>query len=228
MDYATIIAAVAAVAAVVSAVVSFISLIFTKRGNRQKIEASLVWSSRIEWIQNVRRVTADFIASCYMYMQSEKNDQDMLDKNIALVEKNKVLLTLYFGPDTVRPGKKMAKDIWDKTTNAGKNEDIVNFINKIYKQIKTYFTHKYEYETCCDALRHCDRCKHGECTKCESNEYHDVYTREECDKKITRLKKSRNEAKKEIDSLQKNIELLSEAMRIYLKEEWRLTKDWSK
>ena len=86
MDYATIIAAVAAV---VSAVVSFISLIFTKRGNRQKIEASLVWSSRIEWIQNVRRVTADFIVSCYMYMQPEKNDKDVLDKNIELVKKTK-------------------------------------------------------------------------------------------------------------------------------------------
>lgn len=103
----SIIAAV--VAATASAVVSSISLIYTIRGNRQKIEASLVWSSRIEWIQNVRRVTADFIASCYMYMQPEKNDKDVLDKNIALVKKNKVLLTLYFGPDTVRSGEKNGK-----------------------------------------------------------------------------------------------------------------------
>lgn len=37
--------------------------------NQCQIDANIVWNARVEWIQNVRRVTAEFITGCYKHIQ---------------------------------------------------------------------------------------------------------------------------------------------------------------
>lgn len=92
-ETATIIAAILAfIASVISSILSGYSIHETKKGNKENIEsnreisrevqvaenkrnesqidANIVWNARVEWIQNVRRVTAEFITACYKYMRN--------------------------------------------------------------------------------------------------------------------------------------------------------------
>lgn len=234
MDIATIIAAV------IAAVAAIYSVRVTKKGNEKNIEstekiskqvqnaenertkaqidANLVWNARIEWIQNVRRVTADFITACYIYMQTDKNDVKQQYENQILVHKNKALLILYFGPDTSKEKGATASDICDQKTNAGKNKMIVDLINQIYEQIKKYFINIKSSDLAQNSLNQCNDCKNNEEPLCPTDN---------CATRQNVLYRDKLHADADIYELQGNIALLSEAMRIYLKLEWNKAKHWN-
>lgn len=61
------------------------------------IDANLTANARINWIQNVREATAEFISACYEYVEASENK---LQKESWLkVGEKKALYVLYFGPD---------------------------------------------------------------------------------------------------------------------------------
>ncbi|HDR4482476.1 hypothetical protein [Bacillus cereus] len=81
-----------------------------KEMNISNFKGNVVSKSRIEWIQEVRKKSADFIAACYdtfEFLESHADDIDLdveNKKEISRlkneVQKNGTLLILYFGPDS--------------------------------------------------------------------------------------------------------------------------------
>ena len=58
--------------------------------NESQIDANIVWSARVEWIQNVRRATADLLTAINNYIYSDENDVDLVKMNLTLNEKLKL------------------------------------------------------------------------------------------------------------------------------------------
>ena len=52
--------------------------------NESQIDANIVWSARVEWIQNVRRATADLLTAINNYIYSDENDVDLVKMNLML------------------------------------------------------------------------------------------------------------------------------------------------
>lgn len=196
-----------------------------------QIDANIVWNARVEWIQNVRRVTAEFITACYKYVQSNESDKDEQNQNLELIQQQKSLLILYFGPDGTERNKKKAQDICDKDTNNAKNEMIVTLINELFKQLKKYFNVKRELNRCHAESVECKKCENAESEKlflCEKNEYGDKFTEDDCKASQEERKNNEKNYKQQYNEVFANIELLTEAIRIYLKIEWTCTKNREK
>lgn len=250
----TIIAAViAALTSFISSLLTLYSIKVTKKGNEKNIEsneeiskkvqeaenkrtesridANIVWNARVEWIQNVRRVTAEFITACYKYIQSNESDKNEQNHNLELIQQQKSLLILYFGPDGTESNKKKAQNICDKDTNNAKNEMIVALINELFNQLKTYFIIKEELNRCRAESGQCCRCENAESKKlylCEKNEYGDKFTEDDCKASQKKWKNSEKNYKQQCNKVFDNIDLLTKAMRIYLKIEWTCTKNREK
>lgn len=194
---------------------------------KMQIDANIVWSARVEWIQSVRNVTSEFITAVNNFILSE--DDTARKQNLELIRAKSNLLILYFGPDE-DPDTKV--DLFNRTSNASKNENIVKFIKNIYENASAYFLRQADIEDYYNYISHCQSCTASS----------DIY--ESCD--IINAKMSQAEIEKscksqidnyraEIDDLrQKNkkfkddIQDFTEIMRIYLKHEWTRAKEWDK
>lgn len=187
-----------------------------------QIDANIVWNARVEWIQNVRRVTADFITACYKYVQTDKRNVEEQKKNLDLIQQNKTLLILYFGPDT----KNVIghQDILNQESNEAKNNEIVTLINTIFEQAKDYFFNKERLDKCIDDLNECNTCQescyHAQMYLCGIQKEQD-----KCHNVMERLDEIIEEYERDNKEFLHNIGLLSEAMRIYLKLEWNKAKN---
>lgn len=256
-EQATIVAAViAALASIFASALTFYSIRVTKRGNKEnilsneiiskkvqegedirneaQIDANITWSARVEWIQNVRRITAEFIVACYKYIQSNKNDEYEQIRNFESIQEKKYLLLLYFGPDDFVENEKKAKDICDKTTNKAKNEMIIDLINKLVEQLRAYFMNEAKYKQYHEDIIKCVACENAESGKvilCEKGTCTDDvenFTENDC-KIFQKEQESKEKDCKECrQAVFNNINLLTEAMRIYLKVEWNCTKNRKK
>lgn len=71
-----------------------------KELNEKNFEGNIVSKARIEWIQEVRKKSVDFISACYDYFRYLKVDNNNSEaiKLKSIIEKNGTLLMLYFGP----------------------------------------------------------------------------------------------------------------------------------
>lgn len=98
--------------------------------HNENFKANIVSKSRIEWIQEVRKKSAEFIASCYDLFELMESLEDL--KNLSEerkkevfelrneVQKNGTLLILYFGPDSSKNNDLIAlivRDLSDLLTN---------------------------------------------------------------------------------------------------------------
>ena len=181
-ETATIIAAILAfIASVISSIFSGYSIHETKKGNKDtiksnkeisrevqaaenkrnesQIDANIVWNARVEWIQNVRRVTAEFITECYKYIRACDNSSN---ESLNLVEEKKLLLILYFGPDGHGTDQAKAKDIFDVKTNKAKNDLIISLINNIYNQVKIYHQMRKILNDSNKDLARCSQCENAQ------------------------------------------------------------------
>lgn len=263
MDTGTATIIAAGIAAGVAAITSIISTIFTwhsikvtKAGNEKnlaankdianlvqkeeniraefQIDADITWNARVEWIQNVRRVTAEFITACYKFIHSIDCDKDEQNRNLELIQEKKSLLILYFGPDGIEDGQKKAQDICDRSTNDAKNDMIVALINKLFDQLKAYFLNESEYKRYHTELVKCIACENSEDGKkisCEKDFFEGeiiYFTEDDCKIFQEEFKKGERSCFERRNDLFNNINLLTEAMRIYLKLEWNKTKNRKK
>lgn len=195
-----------------------------EENNRSKdaINANLTSNARIEWIQKVREATGELISSCYKFIRASKNEQKLyLDK---ICEK-KDLYVLYFGPEKIDVGEKVADNLFDRDTNYGKNDMLVSFIEKLVSDI-----HLYHYYSDCiknaeRQIAECAECENS-CIKikCEKNEYGEEFNEEDCrmikNLKYEEISTNRNK----LDLILNDIRNLSEIMRIYCKLEWERAK----
>lgn len=114
-------AVIAAATSILSSILAGCSIYITRKGNKENIEsnkeisnkvqqaedlrtevqidANITWKARVDWIQNVRRVTAEFVTAIYKYVHSNPCDECELHRNLEIVQEKKYLLILYFGPD---------------------------------------------------------------------------------------------------------------------------------
>ena len=247
MDSALIVGILTFCASIISSFCSWYSIKVTERGNREniaanrvlsqevqleenkrtenQIDANIVWSTRVNWIQQVRDLIAEFITVCYQYIQDPDTSTD---EKLNLIEEKKLLLTLYFGPDNNTSYQQSASDILDPQTNNAKNTMIIALINTIHNQIKEYRYARHTLNICYIELARCSECEENNSDKkcfCEHNEYGDKFTKSDCLRCKANLQAQETKSYSVITELPANLELLSEAMRIYFKLEWNCAKN---
>ena len=59
--------------------------------NETQIDASVVWSARVEWIQNVRRETSDLLTAINNYIYSDENDVDLVKNEFNVCKGKRVI-----------------------------------------------------------------------------------------------------------------------------------------
>lgn len=98
----------ACVAALISLIVGGISIYnnrktlkLQKELNNQNFKGNIVSAARIEWIQEVRKISVDFISTCYDLIRNTQfnEDESKILELKSSIEKSATLLILYFGPD---------------------------------------------------------------------------------------------------------------------------------
>ena len=88
--------------------------------NQANIDANLIAASRIDWIQNVRKTTAELITLVNKCLNTIEKEI-LLDVTLQAKEKIELLI-LYFGNENTNPNENVSLD---KTTdNKGKNKEI--------------------------------------------------------------------------------------------------------
>ncbi|MCL2364690.1 MAG: hypothetical protein FWC71_08515 [Defluviitaleaceae bacterium] len=194
-----IIALVVAVVAIIGAVITTIMSIKSSHKNN-------ISSARIEWIQNVRASVAKLISVCYEMVMT--NIENKTNINFSIVNEKAHLLILYFGPEDEK-GKPV--ELLSETSNRGKNKQIVALIieiksilvnekiqvwDKLKNQINMVEANLYRYN--------------------EQNRCYDEHLIEE----LEHLAEQSSIYKILFDKL----DLLSNAIRIYLKLEWKKAK----
>ena len=249
------------VAALIAALMSLISIVVTTRGNKKNrenneklteqiqnaenarteslIDANIIWNARVEWIQNVRKVTAEYISACYKYIRYcnlknlEKSISDIqnnkdLEKMGTLIEEKKLLLGLYFGPDGKNIEDINNVSISDPFTNDGKNELIIQLIDEINELINMYPAVIYELKEANKELLDCDICKIEGKERCPSNEYGDKFSDNECFEYRSKYYKIKCENSNKKIKLYGDLHKLTDVMRKYLKIEWNRAKNREK
>lgn len=200
--------------------------------NEKQIDANIIWNARIEWIQNVRRVSAGYISKCYRYIRFVDEN---LDKNnevqeqlLNAIEEESLLLKLYFGPDSQINEKEKAKNLFDEKNNHAKNAMIIELINEINSRIPKYRKIKIDIKEKRKNLADCARCEGDSSAKqyiCVTDEYGSKFTETECNYFKSYADKKLSEYYSECQKLHQCIKTLSESLRIYLKLEWNRAKN---
>mgnify|MGYP004524374971 CR=1 FL=1 len=193
--------------------------------NELQIDANIVWTARVEWIQNVRNLTAEFISSVNNYIISDNNE--LRKKKFEIMWEKSRLLILYFGPDGVMDDEISIKD---KNSNKAKNEKIVQLIEEICAGAETYFLNIQSINEYEGKIDKCEKCKNSDqiyetCGIFESGKLSIEDQNAKCEdykmsnlENIIRCNNQNNEFKAKINTL-------IETMRIYLKIEWNRTKE---
>ena len=131
--------------AIIVSIVSLSGVVFstiittrtTKRVSKKNIDAHITANARIEWIQNVRKATAELLSVYYSVLI--ENDIEKKQDSLQRSREKKELLILFFGPDKDKnsESKKIAvtSDLFDTTTNKGKNDFIVEYLNELSKMM---------------------------------------------------------------------------------------------
>lgn len=98
----------------------------------KKIDASLIASARIEWIQKVRNTIAELIA-LYFQALNTVDKVNLLETVIKAQEKTELLI-LFFGHEEKETTDKDV-DLYCTVNNDNKNSFIVNFLCPLAKKL---------------------------------------------------------------------------------------------
>lgn len=113
---------------------------FEEKWKQKQIDADLVAKSRIQWIQEARKHTADLISLYYKILNED--NQNEIYKLISLAREKNELLILYFGPEKGENQyiKENDKDIlMNEFNNKGKNVYIINFLERLFYDFLKYY-----------------------------------------------------------------------------------------
>lgn len=206
--------------------------------NQKNIDASLTASARIEWIQSVRKATAELI-SLYstLMITSDKNELIRLNGES---RKTSELLILYFGPEYKDGGNNTLKFrnlLLKKENNDYKNDAIVQFLRqqqidfaghfmyqieqkeeKIKEEIEFWSTQRYA-----NATKGPDIIQYDE----DGNDYtiNEPIINPEDEEKYQKALSVGVKEHERLENLEKDLSFLCDFMRIYLKIEWNKAKN---
>lgn len=194
---------------------------------KMQINANIVWSARVEWIQNVRNVTSEFITAVNDFIVSE--DDTARKQNLELIRAKSNLLILYFGPDK-HPDANI--DLFNPTSNVSKNENIVKFIKNICENAPAYFSRQTFIEDYRNNISHCESCKassdmYESCNIIDASMSNDEKEKR-CTAQINNYSAKIKNWCQENQQFKNNIQDFAEIMRTYLKLEWERAKEWNK
>lgn len=205
--------------------------------NQKNIDASLTSSARIDWIQNVRRTTAELISS-YITLLNTYDKEDLV-RIIGESRNKSELLILFFGPESKNCNSEIIKDrefLLKKEDNDHKNDIIVNFLrqqqiefNQYYKDLAERKQEKIKADIEYWSKQRYINAEQGpEITYIdrEGEEVHvnePIINKEDEKKYQDALSVSQNEYAK-IKKLESDLTFLCNIMRIYLKIEWNKAK----
>ena len=237
----------------IAAAVSVISIFVTVSGNKKNIKsnekiaervedgenkrldavisADIKAKARIEWIQNVRHAAAELISVSYKYIAAENNEYKEL--KLDLLEK-KALFVLYFGPDEEAGSYIAQVDLLDISTNKGKNNRLVDFVNTLVNETLEFHRNKDEIADCRKELNRCSGCYDMNDTQddyekvryeCVKDEYGTCFNEEDCREHEDSYKQKENNALRRNETVNLKLQQLSEIMRIYGKIEWKRAKE---
>lgn len=204
-----------------------------EKWNQKNIDANLIASARIEWIQKVRNLSAELLSLYFSILNYE--DADKIQVTFSNTIEKTELLILYFGhEDNVNADESC---LLNKETNAGKNEQIVQFVislsqkfnkhnafvqdgglTKLQKSIKDARKEMYN---------NAEMVKIGECYNEDADDMMDMEEpRYQTDDIIyvTKLEAREVDKKTEITNLQNDLIFFRNIIRTYLKIEWNKAK----
>ncbi len=137
-----------------------------QRAESERIQASIdaqtLWKERMTWINTVRNTYANFVLTYIQFQKTQLNNKDFDEIKLNLQEKL-ILLKLYFCPDK---NKCSDIDLKNLETNSGKNDQIVDLIDKIQKELEEFHHHKNKYLISEFCYKRCIQCR----MKCIFNE----------------------------------------------------------
>lgn len=196
---------------------------------QKNIDANLVANARIEWIQNVRRTTAELISQYFLIINTV--DEEILTEALLKTKEKTELLILYFGPDT-----KKEKNIYNEKDNSGKNENIVNFLMMLANKTDLYYK-----DAVSDKLIKLENVRKRRLESLSEYVIGWEYEEVELDNgrvyqnPIPKIEETEKESLKELDEqieklknitedIREDLTILRNIIRIYLKIEWNISK----
>lgn len=204
---------------------------FNEKWNQKNIDATLVASARIEWVQNVRRTTAELIAQYFSIINTI--DKEILTEAVLKANEKTELLILYFGPEDE---KEENIDIYNEKDNSGKNRYIVDFLKELSDNTDIYYRNVMS-----DKLIKLEDIRRRRLKTLSEHvidwEYEEVETdegeliqnqipilEEDYSNSINRLDEEIEKLGKFTNDIQQDLVNLRDIMRTYLKLEWNIAK----
>ena len=211
------------------------TLQFQEKINKANIDANLIASARIEWIQKVRNLSAELL-SLYFSMLNSKDTEKIQTAFNHSIEKTE-LLVLYFGHEDDKAKNEDLDILLNKESNIGKNELIVRFAISLSQKFNKYNVFIQD-----GGLSELEK----SINKAQQEMYHNVemvkvgeYYHEEAEEmmdmeepyyqtgdilNVKRLEEKKKDRVNEITNLQNDLIFLRNIMRTYLKIEWNKAK----
>ena len=204
-----------------------------EKWNQKNIDANLIAQARIEWIQNVRKTTSELLVQ-YFSMINLRNleniDQELLDSQ----EKNELLI-LYFGNDSIKKNYPRERLLFEEN-NEGKNNLLVELLEELAREFSDFSrdVKNKRYEQLEKTIKIARKRMYDNERLVEIG----VEYTEDGDEipvlepqvdmadidALKKAKKALQDEEKKIESMQKKLILLRDAIRIYLKIEWGIAK----
>lgn len=211
------------------------TLQFQQKINQANIDANLIASARIEWIQKVRNLSAELLSLYFSMLNSEETDKIQTAFNHS-IEKTELLI-LYFGHEEDNVQNENLEILLNKESNTGKNELIVSFAISLSQKFNIYNAfiqdgglvelQKSIKKAQQEMYHNAEMVKIGEYYHEEAEEMMDLeepqYQTEDV-LYVKRLKEKRTVKITEITNLQNDLIFLRNIIRTYLKIEWNKAK----
>ncbi len=211
------------------------TLQFQQKINQSNIDANLIATARIDWIQNVRKITAELITLINKCL-TPLNKEVILEVTLQAKEKIELLI-LYFGNESI---ENTESRILDKTTdNKGKNQEIVKFLSLLSKKLTVNYEmvknkkldtlKKLQEQRLSEMQDYIIAWENNEVKDDEGNmhpSYEPIF-KEDVDRKYDKTQKEILELVKQSRDLENDAFILRETIRLYLKIEWTIAKTGS-
>lgn len=206
-----------------------------EKWNQKNIDANLIASARIEWIQKVRNLSAELLSLYFLMFNSKEADKIQAAFNHS-IEKTELLI-LYFGHEDNKVKNEDMNILLNKEDNKGKNELIVSFVISLSQKFNKYNTfiqkggftdlEKTIIKAQQEMYQNVEMVKVGEYYHEEAETMMDMeelrYQVNDVDR-VNRLETKKSDKLDEIRHLQDDLIFLRNTIRTYLKIEWNKAK----
>ncbi len=206
-----------------------------EKWNQKNIDANLIASARIEWIQRVRNLSAELL-SLYFSMINSKEANEIQTAFNHSIEKTELLI-LYFGYEDNKVKNEDFNILLNNENNSGKNDLIVSFVILLSQKFNKHntFIQKGGLPELQKAINRAQQEMYQNAEMVKVGEYYHEEAEEMMDWEepqyqiddilnVKRLEEKMASNISEITNLQNDLIFLRNIIRTYLKIEWNIAK----